>query len=282
MGTVYRYEKSGTLHGLMRVRGFTQDDAHIFLRDDQLEHELMEIIEIITFILKTFGFDSYEVYLSTMPEDHIGEVAVWQRAETALREVMTKAGLKYQVDEGGGAFYGPKIDIKIKDALNRVWQCSTVQVDFNMPERFKMTYTGTDGKDHRPIMIHRALLGSFERFFGVLIEHYKGAFPVWISPKQVAVLTITERCDEYAKKLVASLKADCIRVALDLDSEKIGAKIRKAAMEKIPYMLIIGDKEVETNTVSVRKRGGDEEKGVDFEAFKAMVLAKIKNKDLGI
>ncbi len=282
LGTVYRYEKSGVLHGLMRVRGFTQDDAHIFCREDQLESEIIEALNFVMFILRTFGFSQFEVYLSTMPADHIGENAIWEKAQDALKAAMSTAGLKYDVDEGGGAFYGPKIDIKIKDALNRTWQCSTIQVDFNLPERFNINYTGKDGKEHRAIMIHRALMGSLERFFGVLIEHYKGAFPVWLAPKQVMILTITERCDDYAKELAAALKKNNIRVGLDLDSEKIGAKIRKATMDKVPYMIILGDKEVETKTVSIRKRTGEEEKGADFGKFMEMVAEKISKKELGI
>jgi len=282
LGTVYRYEKSGVLHGLMRVRGFTQDDAHIFCREDQLEDEIITALNFVMFILKTFGFTEFEVYLSTKPADHIGTDGMWAKAEAALRAALAKAGLKYDVDEGGGAFYGPKIDVKIKDALNRTWQCSTIQVDFALPERFDINYVGADNKDHRAIMIHRALMGSLERFFGVLIEHYKGAFPVWLSPHQVSVLTITERSDVYAKELAAKLKEAGIRVLLDDANEKIGAKIRTAAMQKIPYMLIIGDKEVEGKTVSVRLRTGEETKGVNFEEFVKKVQDKIKNKEINI
>lgn len=282
LGTVYRYEKSGVLHGLMRVRGFTQDDAHIFCREDQLEEEIITALNFVMFVLKTFGFSEFEVYLSTMPADHIGSDDMWQKAEAALKVALSKAGLKYNVDAGGGAFYGPKIDIKIKDALNRTWQCSTIQVDFALPERFDINYVGNDNKDHRAIMIHRALMGSLERFFGVLIEHYKGAFPVWLSPHQVSVLTITDRSDVYAKELAAKLKAAGVRVTLDDANEKIGAKIRTATMQKIPYMLIIGDKEVEGKTVSVRLRTGEETKGVDFEEFLKKVQEKIKNKDINI
>jgi threonyl-tRNA synthetase len=282
LGTVYRYEKSGTLHGLMRVRGFTQDDAHIFLREDQIDDELNRLIDIIRFILSTFGFEGFEVFLSTRPEKFIGDPRMWDVAEAALRKALDTAGLKYQVDEGGGAFYGPKIDIKIKDALNRTWQCSTVQVDFNLPERFDVNYIGQDGKEHRAVMIHRALFGSLERFFGVLIEHYKGAFPVWLSPVQVAVLTITQRSSEYAAGIVEKMKAAGIRVKLDDENEKIGAKIRKATMEKIPYMLVLGDKEVDGGSVSVRKRTGEETKDIRLEDFMAVVLEKIKSKDLTI
>jgi threonyl-tRNA synthetase len=266
LGTVYRYEKSGTLHGLMRVRGFTQDDAHIFLREDQIDDELNRLIDIIRFILSTFGFEGFEVFLSTRPEKFIGDPRMWDVAEAALRKALDTAGLKYQ----------------IKDALNRTWQCSTVQVDFNLPERFDVNYIGQDGKEHRAVMIHRALFGSLERFFGVLIEHYKGAFPVWLSPVQVAVLTITQRSSEYAAGIVEKMKAAGIRVKLDDENEKIGAKIRKATMEKIPYMLVLGDKEVDGGSVSVRKRTGEETKDIRLEDFMAVVLEKIKSKDLTI
>ena len=282
LGTVYRFEKSGVLHGLMRVRGFTQDDAHIFMREDQLDEELNRCLDIIAFMLRTFGFSDYEIYLSTMPDEHIGELAIWQRAEAALRSSLEKAGLAYKVDAGGGAFYGPKIDIKIKDALNRVWQCSTVQVDFNLPERFDVNYRGNDGKDHRVIMVHRALLGSFERFFGVLIEHYKGAFPLWISPVQVMVLPLTERNNGYAKELVDKFIGAGLRAKMDDGNDKIGAKIRTATMQKIPYMLIAGDKEQESHTVSVRKRTGEEERDVDPEAFLQMMVKKVRDREIGI
>jgi threonyl-tRNA synthetase len=282
LGTVYRYEKSGTLHGLMRVRGFTQDDAHIFMREDQLDEELDKLIEIIHFILKTFGFEGFETYLSTRPKEFIGDPKVWDISEAALRKALEKANIKYSVDEGGGAFYGPKIDIKIKDALNRTWQCSTVQVDFNEPERFDVNYIGKDGKEHRSIMIHRALFGSLERFFGVLIEHYKGAFPVWLAPNQVAVLTITERSSKMAVGVVEKLKTAGIRVKFDDDNEKIGAKIRKAQMEKIPYMLVLGDNEAESGLVSVRKRTGEETKDIRLEDFIAVVREKINSKDLTV
>lgn len=282
LGTVYRYEKSGVLHGLMRVRGFTQDDAHIFMMESQLLDELINVIDMIIFILKTFGFNDYEVYLSTRPKEFIGDKRVWELSEAALKQALHKVGLKYYVDEGGGAFYGPKIDIKIKDALNRTWQCSTIQVDFNMPERFDVNYIGEDGKEHRTIMIHRALLGSFERFFGVLIEHYKGAFPLWISPIQVSVLTITERVESYALNIFKKLKENMIRVSLNNDNQTIGAKIRNATLQKIPYMIIIGDKEANKGTISVRKRTGIEEKDVKFDDFLKMVLNKIQKKEIDI
>lgn len=283
LGTVYRYEKSGVLHGLMRVRGFTQDDAHIFIMEDQLEAELDNIINMIIFILKTFGFNEYEIYLSTRPvKGYIGEKEIWDKSEAALKAALNKTGLPYNIDEGGGAFYGPKIDIKIKDALNRTWQCSTVQVDFNLPERFDVTYIGKDGKEHRVVMIHRALLGSFERFFGILIEHYKGAFPVWLSPVQLKILTINEKVFAFAESIREKYKEAGIRVVVDNDNEKIGAKIRKATLEKVPYMFIIGEKEVEAKTVSLRLRTGQETKGVNPDVFLINILNKIKNKDIEI
>lgn len=283
LGTVYRYEKSGVLHGLMRVRGFTQDDAHIFMTEQQLETELVNIIDMIIYILQTFGFSEYEIYLSTKPEkDYIGDDKIWNMAENALKNALHKKGLKYGIDEGGGAFYGPKIDIKIKDALNRTWQCSTVQVDFNLPERFDVNYIEKDGKEHRVVMIHRALLGSFERFFGVLIEHYKGAFPVWLSPVQVKILTINEKVINFADSIFNKYKEAGIRIVIDNENEKIGAKIRKATLEKVPYMFIIGEKEVEAKSVSLRLRTGQETKGINPDEFLKNILIKIKNKDIEI
>ncbi len=257
LGTVYRYERSGVLHGLMRVRGFTQDDAHIFCREDQIEEEILRTLDFTLFILSTFGFDKYDVYLSTRPEKYVGTEEIWGRSTRALELALQEKGLSYQVDEGGGAFYGPKIDIKIKDSLNRSWQCSTIQVDFNNPERFDITYRGTDGKEHRPIMVHRALMGSLERFFGILIEHYGGAFPLWLAPVQVSVLTIAERHEEHAGKLASALRAEEIRAELDLDNEKIGNKIRKSSIRKIPYSIIIGDKEVAEEKAALRRRNGE-------------------------
>jgi len=253
------------------------------MREDQLEDELVGIIDMIIFILKTFGFSEYEICLSTRPEkDYIGEEAIWDKSESALKSVLNKTGLPYNIDEGGGAFYGPKIDIKIKDALNRTWQCSTVQVDFNLPERFDVNYIGKDGKEHRVVMIHRALLGSFERFFGVLIEHYKGAFPVWLSPVQIKILTINEKVLAFAESIFNEYKKAGIRIVIDNENEKIGAKIRKATIEKIPYMFIIGEKEVETKTVSLRLRTGQETKGVNPEVFLENIKKKIINKDIEI
>ena len=257
LGTVYRYERSGVLHGLLRVRGFTQDDAHIFCREDQLEEEMQNILEFTIFVLKTFGFEAYDIYLSTRPEKYVGTIESWERATAALKLSLEKKGLIYNIDPGGGAFYGPKIDIKIKDALNRYWQCSTIQVDFNNPERFDMTYRGSDGKEHRPIMIHRALMGSLERFFGILIEHYGGDFPLWLTPVQAKVLTIAERHDEFARDIHRQLKAADIRTEVDVRNEKIGYKIREATLRKIPYLVIIGDKEVADQQITVRKRNGE-------------------------
>ena len=257
LGTVYRYERSGVLHGLLRVRGFTQDDAHIFCREDQLEEEMRNILDFTIFVLKTFGFDAYDIYLSTRPEKYVGTLESWERATEALRLALEKKGLTYKTDPGGGAFYGPKIDIKIKDALNRYWQCSTIQVDFNNPERFDITYRGSDGKEHRPIMIHRALMGSLERFFGILIENYGGDFPLWLAPVQAKVLTIAERHDDYAKEICRQLKAAEIRAETDVRNEKIGYKIREATLRKIPYLVIIGDKEVAEQQITVRKRNGE-------------------------
>jgi threonyl-tRNA synthetase len=257
MGTVYRYERSGVMHGLMRVRGFTQDDAHIFCRTDQLAQEIEHIIELTLQVLKTFGFNEYQVSLSTRPEKFVGAVENWDRAEKALAESLKKKGLKHDIDKGGGAFYGPKIDLKIKDSLGRYWQCSTVQVDFNLPERFKVNYRDETGKDHQAIMVHRALLGSIERFIGVLIEHYAGAFPVWLAPVQAKILTITDRQNEFAQKIVTELTARGYRAEADLRNEKIGAKKRDALLEKVPLLLTVGDREMQAGQVAVARRTGE-------------------------
>jgi len=256
LGTVYRFERSGTLHGLMRVRGFTQDDAHIFCRPDQLEGEIFRVLDFTLFILRTFGFSDYDIYLSTQPEKSVGSQENWDRATGALKSALESKGLSYKVDPGEGVFYGPKIDIKIKDVLGRAWQCTTVQVDFNLPERFKVEYIGEDGATHQPIMVHRALMGSLERFFGVLIEHYAGIFPVWLAPVQAKVCTITERQAAYAEEFVAEMRARGLRAEADVRNEKIGYKIREATLQKIPYLLVVGDKELEAGTVAVRLRDG--------------------------
>ncbi|HQV45644.1 MAG TPA: threonine--tRNA ligase [Nitrospira sp.] len=267
LGTVYRYERTGVLHGLLRVRGFTQDDAHLFCRPDQIEAEVSRVLDFTFFVLGTFGFTEFEVYLSTRPEKSVGSEENWTIATNALEAALKSRGVAYEVDPGEGVFYGPKIDIKIKDVLGRSWQCSTVQVDFNNPERFKLAYTGEDGKAHQPIMIHRALMGSIERFFGILIEHYAGAFPTWLAPVQAVVLTITDNQQEFAAKIVSTLKSHGFRVEADIRNEKIGFKIREAEKNKIPYMLVVGDKEVQSGMVSVRGRSGANHGSLPIEAF---------------
>ncbi len=254
LGTVYRYERTGVLHGLLRVRGFTQDDAHLFCRPDQMEAEVSRVLDFTFFMLRTFGFSEFEVFLSTRPKESVGTDEHWALATDALEAALKKHKIAYGVDVGGGAFYGPKIDIKIKDALGRSWQCSTVQVDFNNPERFDMTYISEDGKPHRPIMIHRALLGSIERFFGILIEHYAGAFPTWLAPTQAILLPISEKHHAYAESVRARLAAAGYRVETDARNEKIGLKIREAELAKIPYMLVVGEREALNGTVAVRGR----------------------------
>jgi threonyl-tRNA synthetase len=253
MGTVYRYERSGTLHGLMRVRGFTQDDAHIICTSDQMMDEVEKLLDFSINMLKDFGFKEFQVFLSTKPEKSVGEPEDWEQATKSLETALEKQGLEYEIDEGGGAFYGPKIDIKIKDALGRSWQCTTVQFDFNMPTRFGMEYVGSDNQLHRPFMIHRALLGSLERFFGTLIEYHGGNFPVWLCPVQAILLTVSDSTQYYAHSVMRQLLDKGIRVNIDTRSEKIGYKIREAELSKIPFILIIGEKEQENNTVSVRR-----------------------------
>lgn len=272
LGTVYRYERTGALHGLMRVRGFTQDDAHIFCRPDQLEEEIFNIIDLNLHILQTFGFDQYEVYLSTRPEKYVGSDEHWQLSTQALKQALEKKELQYQVDPGEGVFYGPKIDIKIKDQLGRSWQCSTIQVDFNLPERFQMSYTGVDGAEHQPIMIHRALMGSLERFIGVLIEHYAGAFPLWLAPEQARIMNITDDQAEYCQQVYAKLRNLGLRVENDLRNEKLNYKIREAQLMKVPYMLIIGEREKEEGTITVRRRDGENLPAMTPEAFVELVI----------
>lgn len=272
LGTVYRYERTGALHGLMRVRGFTQDDAHIFCRPDQLEEEIFNIIDLNLHILQTFGFDQYDIYLSTRPEKYVGSDEHWQLSTQALKQALEKKGLQYQVDPGEGVFYGPKIDIKIKDQLGRSWQCSTIQVDFNLPERFQMSYTGVDGAEHQPIMIHRALMGSLERFIGVLIEHYAGAFPLWLAPEQARIMNITDDQAEYCQQVYAKLRGLGLRVENDLRNEKLNYKIREAQLMKVPYMLIIGEREKEEGTITVRRRDGENLPAMTPEAFVDLVI----------
>lgn len=255
LGTVYRYERSGVLHGLIRVRGFTQDDAHIFCQLDQLEKELLRLLDFSLFFLKSFGFQEYEIYLATRPEKYIGDLETWEKATEGLRQALLKRELPFKMDEGGGAFYGPKIDIKIKDLLGRAHQCTTLQFDFNLPERFDLHYVAPDGSFQKPIMIHRALLGSLERFFGLLIEHYAGAFPLWLSPVQISILPITQDQHTYSQEMKKKLEGRGLRVKLDDRNEKINLKIREAELEKIPYMFILGKREEEEMTVSVRRHG---------------------------
>ncbi|MEM7536352.1 MAG: threonine--tRNA ligase [Chloroflexota bacterium] len=286
-GTVYRFERSGTLHGLLRVRGFTQDDAHHFVREDQMPGEIDFVLDFSLFILRSFGFEDFSAYLSTQPEDkYVGSDEEWRAAEDALRASLERAGLPYGVDEGGGAFYGPKIDLKIKDAIGREWQLSTIQFDFNLPERFDMTYIGQDGERHRPYMIHRALLGSLERFFGVLIEHYAGAFPVWLAPVQAMLIPITERHIAYADDVAAQFKKARIRVEVDASTDRMGNKIRKAQKQKIPFMLVIGDKEMESGQVAVRLVTGQDlgAKPVDdvIELIQKMVSEKTAVQQLAV
>lgn len=254
MGTVYRYERSGVLHGLLRVRGFTQDDAHIFCRPDQLLDELVGVLDLVIFMLETFGFKEFDVRLSTQPEKFIGSQENWDRATAALKEALERKGIPFRVDPGEGVFYGPKIDTKLKDALGRTWQGPTVQVDFNFPEKFNLTYMGEDGKEHQPVMIHRAILGSLERFIGALIEHYAGDFPLWLAPQQAVVIPIASRHQEYSQEVRDLLRAQGIRAEVDSRSEKMNAKIRDAETQKIPFILIVGDREVESRSVSVRRR----------------------------
>jgi threonyl-tRNA synthetase len=257
LGTVYRYERSGVLHGLLRVRGFTQDDAHIFCREDQIDDEVLRVLDFTLFILKTFGFENYDIYLSTRPDKYVGTEDGWKKSTDALEKALEHKNLKYEIDPGEGVFYGPKIDIKVRDSLGRQWQCSTIQVDFNIPERLDINYRDADSRDCRPIMIHRALMGSLERFFGVLIEHYSGALPLWLSPVQMSILTIAERHSEYGRVLMEKLIQSGIRADIYDENEKIGYKIRKSTLLKTPYMCIIGDKEIENNTVNIRKRNGE-------------------------
>jgi threonyl-tRNA synthetase len=256
LGTVHRHEKSGELHGLLRVRGFTQDDAHILCRPDQLNDEIYAIIEFVDDVMRIFGFE-YEMELSTRPEKSIGTDEDWEKATQALLNTLKGKNLPFEINEGDGAFYGPKIDVKLKDALNRRWQCATIQVDFAMPERFDLTYIGSDGERHRPVMLHRVILGAMERFIGVLIEHYAGAFPVWLAPVQAILLTVTERHIPYAEKVHQQLIRKGIRIERDLRNEKLGFKVREAQVQKIPYMLVIGDREEKEGTVSPRKRSGE-------------------------
>ena len=282
LGTVYRYERAGVLHGLLRVRGFTQDDAHIFCRPDQMESEIIRCLDFTMALFHAFGFYEMQFNLSTRPEKSVGEQERWDAATAALRQAMEQRGIDYVVDEGGGAFYGPKIDIKLKDAIGRLWQCTTIQFDFNLPERFDMTYIGDDGKEHRPYVVHRALLGSLERFLGMLIEQYAGAFPVWLAPVQAIVLPIADRHAEYCQSVVDTLRQANLRVELDDRREKVNYKIREAQLQKIPYMLVVGDKEIETGAVAVRLRTGENLGAIPVADFTALANKMASTKSLGL
>ncbi|HIX06786.1 MAG TPA: threonine--tRNA ligase [Candidatus Fournierella pullicola] len=278
LGLVHRHELSGALHGLMRVRCFTQDDAHIFMTPDQIKDEIKGVVQLIDKVYSLFGFE-YHIELSTMPEDHMGSDEDWARATDGLRSAIEELGREYTVNEGDGAFYGPKLDFHLVDAIGRTWQCGTIQLDMQLPERFELEYTGEDGLKHRPVMIHRVVFGSIERFIGILIEHFAGAFPTWLAPVQAMIIPITDRQHEYAKELEKKLAAAGIRVEADYRSEKMGYKIREAQLKKIPYMLVVGDKEMEDGTVAVRAR--KEEKGgtMTVDAFLAAIRAEIDSKE---
>ena len=278
LGLVHRHELSGALHGLFRVRAFTQDDAHVFMLPDQMQSELMKVIELFDRIYSQFGL-KYHVELSTKPDNAMGDDAIWEAATEALRNAIEAKGIPYVINPGDGAFYGPKLDYHIEDSLGRTWQCGTIQLDMNLPERFQIEYVGEDGQKHRPIMIHRACFGSMERFIGILTEHYAGAFPTWMAPVQVKILPISEKHVEYAKALAKQMHRDYVRVEVDDRSEKIGYKIRQAQMAKVPYMLVVGDKEVEEGTVNVRKHGGDELGSVPFEEFFNSIKIEIKERN---
>ena len=278
LGAVYRYERGGVVQGLLRVRGMTQDDAHIFCRPDQVSDEVNGVLDLTFFLMRSFGFSDYDIMLSTRPEKAVGEDDQWELATESLRATLVERGIQYQMDEGGGAFYGPKIDIHIRDAIGRLWQITTVQFDFNLPERFGLTYIGEDGKEHRPYMVHRALLGTMERFMGVLIEHYAGAFPVWLAPVQAVVIPIADRHAEYAQELKARLVASNVRVDVDDGNDRMNAKIRNAQLQKVPYMLVIGDREIEAGAAAVRLRSGDDLGAVPVDEIVARIAEEVAEK----
>jgi len=282
LGTVYRYERSGVLHGLLRVRGFTQDDAHIICAQDQIVEEIEEVLKFSLDIWKTFGFTSIKGYIATRPEKSVGDDSMWKAATDSLMESIKKSGIEYEIDEGGGAFYGPKIDLKVKDAIGREWQMTTIQFDFNLPERFDMVYVDRDGKEKRPYMVHRALLGSLERFFGVLIEHYAGAFPFWLAPVQIKIMNISDEQADYCEQLYRRLKAEGFRVEMDLRNEKIGYKIREAQLFKVPHMIVIGNQEKEKNLVSVRLRNGETKNNLDFSEYFGVIDELNRSKTLNL
>jgi len=278
LGTVYRYERSGVLHGLLRLRGFTQDDAHIFCRPDQVEEEVIRAVDFGIHYLRLFGFDDYLLCLSTRPDKYVGSIEEWDRATEALQQAIQASGMSYEVDEGGGVFYGPKIDIHVRDPIGRTWQLTTVQFDFNLPERFDLTFIGQNGREQRIYMVHRALLGSLERFLGVLIEHYAGAFPLWLAPVQVVLIPIADRHLEHARRVASELEAAGLRVKLDERSERMQAKIRDAQLQKVPYMLVMGDKEVEAQAVAVRLRSGQDLGSMSLSAFLARAVDEVRQR----
>lgn len=282
LGTVYRFERSGVLHGLLRVRGFTQDDAHLFVTPSQLEEELERLVGFTLHILRTFGFEEYEIYLSTRPEKFVGEIEDWDASTLALENALKKTGLPYRVDQGMGAFYGPKIDINIKDSLGRLWQCSTIQVDFNLPKRFEIEYMGEDGKAHKAIMIHRAIFGSIERFFGILIEHYEGNFPLWLAPVHVGLIPVSQKFTLYIHKIAENLAREAIRYQIFDSAEKIGYRIRKAELEKIPVMLIAGEREEMEGKVALRLHGRGDMGSFEMEKVIDILRQNIKNRNIKI
>ena len=277
LGLVHRHELSGALHGLFRVRCFTQDDAHIFMTWDQMESEIQNVVRLFDEVYSTFGL-TYQIEVSTMPEDHIGEKETWDFATETLKRAITSMGKDDVINEGDGAFYGPQLDFHLADSLGRTWQCGTIQLDMQMPERFELEYVGEDGQKHRPVMIHRVVLGSIERFIGVITEHFAGAFPTWLSPVQVKILTVTERADDYAKEIAAKLDAAGFRAENDLRNEKIGKKIREATLSKTPYMLVLGDRDIENQTVSVRHRSGEDLGAMTYAEFEALLGEEVKTK----
>jgi threonyl-tRNA synthetase len=276
LGTVYRYERAGTLHGLMRIRGFTQDDSHIYCTEDQLQDEIASLLDFVISVLKAFGFEDFQFYLSTKdPQKYVGSDEIWEKATSALRIALDHHGLSYEVKEHDAAFYGPKIDIDVKDAIGRRWQLSTIQCDFNHPEKFELEYVGADNGRHRPIMLHRALFGSIERFFGVLVEHYAGAFPTWLAPLQARVLPVAEAHQPYAESVVARLRAAGFRVDIVDANDQLGKRIRAAKLDKIPYVLVVGDDDVAAGTLGVNPRGGEVERGVGFEQFAVRLRTEV-------
>jgi threonyl-tRNA synthetase len=281
LGTVYRYERSGVMLGLARVRGFTQDDAHIFCSFDQLEYEVVAVLDLARFMMNSFGFTSYKVLLSTRPEKYAGSLEIWEQATEVLRRALARLEINYDIDPGEGVFYGPKVDIKVEDALGRGWQGPTVQVDFNLPQRFNVTYVGQDGKEHLVAMVHRTVLGSMERFLASLLEHYGGAFPVWLAPVQVMIIPIADRHLDYARRLETELKSERVRTVVDARSETVNLKIRQAQLDKIPYMLVVGDREVADSAVSVRLRSG-EKSSQSWDSFKEMLRLVIASRAEGL